>query len=848
MASPFAKYQSEQVQQLAPGFVEAYGNAGRSIGQGLASIGQSLAQGITGADQKRKEEIATRAKLAPYIRNDDRITATEGMIKSGLLTKADDGTVVISAKWDKYADKEGLKKYLDFYNQTGGDGSKLSGDALVDFANRFEGEQKFIAEKSAAAKSKMETDLKQAQILKLQAEAAAKAAETGLVADIMKGFGGGAEVPSSPTAGIDLTQYSAGGGTITATTPSVTTVSNTVPGVTAPAAAEPAAPAAAEPAVSPALTAGTKAAKAKDEVAVLAKGLGMTKAGLIQASTRYGQTPQEYAANLQSIFDAREKGKAAPSEEPAAGEPTAVPAAYAPVPEPGPLMTEASPDAKKAREINKLTDEQMALNEKLQEEYGFRVDYPNATAVLDALTKEDQVELQALRKRYAANAKRLVELKAETPDSAAEPTVSPALREGTTGTPAAADQAAPAPAAEATPAAETAQLEQRATPAGTPIPETYDVAAESVAVKERLDKVNADRETVRSKYSTIRTRNASTIARQRQQALALGVLAPQKASAISSYLDNSVKFENEAEARELKALDEKESAINRDFANYQAAAGAKAKERTETRLDRAAELAEKKAQTEVRDANQQKIADYPTIGIWTHLGANMDDPSKYNIRKLDPSAKIAVNESNEGFRTATDFLLRMDDTLKARVKGDTTWRNRFRLTAENMQNYFEGELASVFGVATFRRGIVSGGNFSDADREFVKSAITYLNTAAPDMSPEDLQASMNALSVFINRMFVKKLESYDMVYDPDSSKAQAASLRKDGFDRKAEFVESAARESELFYRRFNIKPPMQSGKAESQTQIKQAMDLLYPKMQKAGLTKGFNRTEITVDK
>jgi hypothetical protein len=34
MASPFAKYQSEQVQQMAPGFVEAYGRAGASIGQG----------------------------------------------------------------------------------------------------------------------------------------------------------------------------------------------------------------------------------------------------------------------------------------------------------------------------------------------------------------------------------------------------------------------------------------------------------------------------------------------------------------------------------------------------------------------------------------------------------------------------------------------------------------------------------------------------------------------------------------------------------------------------------------------------------------------------------------------
>jgi hypothetical protein len=715
MPSPFAKYQSEQVQQLAPGFVEAYGNAGRSIGQGLASAAESIGKGMMGAEEKRKNEIATRAKLAPYIRNDDRITATEGMIKSGLLTKADDGTVVVSAKWDKYADKKGLAKFIDFYNQTGGDGSKLSGDALIDFANRFEGEQKFIAEKAANAKAKTETELKQAQIAKFRAEAAAKAAETGLIEPLMKEFMGGSQAPDSPTAGIDLSRYVVGGGSLAPTTtpggyvsPSVTTVADTVPGVAAPAA---------EPAVSPALTAGTKAAP---------------------------------------------EAPAAPSE---------------------PAPTSADFD-----------------------KYGYPKKAAPTPAAAPAPTSAD-FDKYGYPKKAAATA----------------------------------EQPAEQPAAQA-------QQEQRTTAAGTPIPETYDVAAESVAVKERLDKVNTDREAVRTKYSTERTKNAATLARQRQQALALGVVAPQKASAITSYLENSVKFQNEAEARELKALDDKEAAINRDFANYQAADKAQKAAKTEARLDRAAALAETKAATEAKDAKQRKISDYPTIGIWTHLGANVSEPWNYNIRELDPSAKMTVNEANEGFRTSTDFLLRMSETLEKRVKGDSTWRNRFRVTAENMQNYFEGELASVFGVATMRRGIVSGGNFSDADREFVKSAITYLNTAALDMDADDLKASMNALSVFINRMFVKKLEAYDMVYDPDSAKSQAAMLRKDGYDRKAEFVENAVTESDLFFRKFNIKPPMKSGKAESQLQVKEAMDLLYPLMEKKGLTKKFKRTDITVDK
>jgi hypothetical protein len=705
MASPFAKYQSEQVQQIAPGFVEAYAQAGRSIGQGLAAVGQSVFQGYEEAKQKHQQEIAVKAKLAPYIRNDDRITATEGMIKSGLLTKADDGTVVVSAKWAQYADQKGLAKYIDFYNQTGGDGSKLSGDALIEFANRFEGEQKFIAEKAASENAKIDRQLKQAQIAKATAEAAAKASEVGLVADIMKGFGGG-ETPDSPTAGIDLTPYKEITALPAASAPvGVTKAEPTVPGVAAPAAEPKAAPAATpEPVVSEALTAGTKAAPAAPAA----------KAPTSADFDKYGYP---------------KKAAAAPA-----------PAAKAP--------TSADFD-----------------------QYGY-------------------------------------------PKKAAAPAEQPA---------------------EQAPAVGQAQLEQQATAAGTPIPETYDVAAESVAVKERLDKVNAEREAVRTKYSAERTRNAAAIARQNEAVKALTLINPTKGTAFKSFLENSVKFQNEAEARELKALDEKEAAIERDFANYQAAASAKKGERTEARLDRAAQLAEEKAKADMDKAKQQKMSDYPTIGIWTHLGANVKDPTKYKIPKLDPNGRIAVNEANEGFNSATSFLVRLDDVLTQRINGDTGWKDRFRLTAENMQSYFEGELASIFGVATMRRAIVSGGNFSDADREFVKQAITYINTAAPDMSPEDLKASMKALSVFVNRMFVNKLESYNMVYDPASAKAQAKLLRDDGYDVPAQFVEKTVNQTELFYRRFGVKPPMDANKAESQMQLKEAFDLLYPKMKDKGL-------------
>jgi hypothetical protein len=784
MASPFAKYQSEQVQQMAPGFVEAYGRAGASIGQGIAQLGAGVAQGLAEADKRRKEEIATKASLAPYIRNDDRITATEGMIKSGLLTKADDGTVVVSAKWANYADTAGLKKYLDFYNETGGDGSKLSGDKLVEFASRFEGEQKYIAQQAANKKSKTEDELKAAQIAKLRAEAAAKANETGLVTAILGGMGTSSTADTSPTAGINITPYN-----ITSTAEPapaatsaapITKVDPTVANVAAPvsaaltagtaptvAAAATAAPAA-EPAVSAALTAGTAG----------------TPAPAAAAPTR-----EQRLASL--IAKAEASGKVAPA-----------------------------PKRVEAGETSEDYEAWVAATDEWNKKYG-------DTHIPTGSPKT------ARRVELDFNAANPVERAA--PASTAAP-------------------------AEATP--EPAPLETGATAAGTPIPETFDVAAESVAVGERLAKVNEERTTVRDKYSKDRTRVQADIAKKEKQVLALTVINPQKGAALGSYNQNILKFINEAEARDLKAVDDKEAAINRDFANYQAAAAARKGEKTEAARVRAEGRAERKEAADIKaaeaaataasekakqvlsDRKKTTLQEYPAYAVWAHQGARMGndpktgqpyDPSDFDIRALTPQAQNSVNEAVEGWNKSTSFLIDLDSTLKSRVKDNDEWKNRFRLTAGNMKNYFEGELASVFGVATLRRAIVSGGNFSDADREFVKSAITYINSAAPDLSAEDLKASLDALAVFVNGLYERTLETNDMVYDPESAKAQASKLEAAGFGAKADKIRKGVDRGNLFYSRFGIKPPGGNSPSVSQESLQKAFAVLYPKLQAKGL-------------
>jgi len=790
MASPFAKYQSEQVQQMAPGFVEAYGRAGASIGQGIATAGAAINQGLAEADKRRKEEIATKASLAPYIRNDDRITATEGMIKSGLLTKADDGTVVVSAKWANYADTKGLKKYLDFYNETGGDGSKLSGDKLIEFASRFEGEQKYIAQQASNAKAKTATRLQEAQIAKLTAEAAAKASETGLVTQLLSGIGGagfgGSITPytnESPTAGINITPSQfAGTGitsieTLTAVPPTVTKVDATVPAVAAPAAAPVSAALTAGTAPTVAATAATAAkaaepAKDPDAIDKLAQQVGLTRENLIESSNSAGVTPEAYVENLLGVAKYNASPKSVSLEDPTYSVPPASP-----------------------QEMRRNTKAAKSAFEKEQK----------ATAAAPAGSAPTQAAAPA------------ASAPAEAPP---EPTTSPVGTE------------------EATAAAK-----------------VYDVPAESARVTQKLSDVNAERESVRSKYAAIRTKNAAARSSQRQQALGLSIVAPAKGTGFTSYLDNIKKFEDEAEARELKAIDDKESTINRNFANYQAAATAQKEGRSEDRANRAEQRAVQaasatgtkdatKALADIRAAKRQRLLDYPMYSIWNHLGSNMAidpksgqqyDPVEFGIKPLSPSAQIAVNEAHEGWSKTVDFMVNMDKTLAARVKDNDRWLGSFRSTAKNMQNYFEGELSSVFGVATFRRGIVSGGNFSDADREFVKSAITYLNSAAPDLSAEDLKASLNALGVFVNNMYIRTLEANDMVYDPKNAKAFADKLEGAGMPDKANAAREGVTRAGIFYSRFGIKPPGGTTQAYDPAAAKNAFELLYPKLKAKGL-------------
>ena len=320
------------------------------------------------------------------------------------------------------------------------------------------------------------------------------------------------------------------------------------------------------------------------------------------------------------------------------------------------------------------------------------------------------------------------------------------------------------------------------------------------------------------------------------------------ASATAAYWERRLKSIDDAEARETKAVDAEADAIKTDFTNYQAAATAARQGRTEERLTQQATLEAKKAEVAAAKAADDKTIDlvqgYPTIGIWTAVGSQMVDPK--TGKKVDPALVAGIPrigetqrnniiEVNVGYGSAQGFLLKMDDILRDRSASDNDVRDRFRLTAANMKGYFEAELASVFGVATFRKAIVSGGNFSDADREFVKSAITYLNTAAVDMNTKDLKASVDALSGFINAMYQRQMEYNGMRYAPDVAAKQAASLRQYGDAAGADALDTQAKRAGEFYNRFNIKIGSSSYSPEFKASVDKARATLWAGMKKRGV-------------
>jgi hypothetical protein len=153
MASPFAKYQSEQVQQIAPGFVEAYGKAGASIGQGLAAIGQAAVQGYEEAEKKGIEIAKQQGAINPYLRTE--VKNVDDSLKNGFLVKGKDGKVSIAPGQEKNLDPNKVGRAIDLYNMTDGGTKKMKAEdltAVISTIQSYDAMEKTAAEKAKAVR------------------------------------------------------------------------------------------------------------------------------------------------------------------------------------------------------------------------------------------------------------------------------------------------------------------------------------------------------------------------------------------------------------------------------------------------------------------------------------------------------------------------------------------------------------------------------------------------------------------------------------------------------------------------------------------------------------------------
>jgi hypothetical protein len=123
MASPFAKYQSEQVQQIAPGFVEAFAKSGAAIGQGIAGAASSIGKGMEAAEQQKIELAKQQGALKPYLNSE--VANVTRSIENGFLQVGKDGKVSITPGQEGNLDANKVGRAIDLYNQTDGGKKEL---------------------------------------------------------------------------------------------------------------------------------------------------------------------------------------------------------------------------------------------------------------------------------------------------------------------------------------------------------------------------------------------------------------------------------------------------------------------------------------------------------------------------------------------------------------------------------------------------------------------------------------------------------------------------------------------------------------------------------------------------
>ncbi len=673
----FQKYQSEQVQQIVPGFVEAYGRAGASIGQGIANVGASIAKGMEDAEKRKQEEAKIQGMLSPYLKSDQRVQSVKQQLSAGWLKKDDEGNVFIPDEHKDKFDPAKANEAIAFYNETGGDGSKLTGAALTKFATSFESEKKYAADQAAQEDKRLEKLKTLAEIRKMEADAYATASKAGR-AEIIGAFGAGTDMstftPSISTqparSVLDGTPYANGGGAVSTGVPASAPASGSILSNTAPSGVFTTDLSGKGFSLTP------EAAPAGFNLQRYASGKPLV-AKISEAGTSPTQTTEEPSAAL----------TAGTSPATTGATPASLPGSMTTAINPG--VTTTSTSTNYLEQIPIVQQARIDLDKAWQTEIStFSANYNLAVSRLTASGATAE-ELKALGESFNSQYK----LKADR-YTANVATISDRL-------------------AMFQKAADEARAAQ-----------TSGIA--TLTAEQAKDKANMTKVEFEAKYGKPVEPGKEAPASDKKGTFA---------ATVQSRVQNAGIIPGRTGGTE------------------------------QTNLRRAAQ-----------EEHTKIMREYPT---WYNVGLTTKGGDEYQMQLLsyptsapiDATIKAKVDENVVGYTEGRAFLTQLLDAVNGtdeeRAKN---YLNRFLATTSKDEEFATGQMLGQFGVAAFRRAIVSGGNFSDADREYVQKIITQINTPNPFATKDYLKAQTKKLAEFIDYKFRSGLSAQGVRLDLDTAK------------------------------------------------------------------------------
>jgi hypothetical protein len=633
-------------------------------------------------------------------------------LAAGKLKKDDAGNVYIPDEFKDQFDPAKAADAISFYNETGGDGSKLTGPALTKFATAFESEKKYAAEQAGLEDKRIEKLKTLAEIRKMEAESAALYGKT-VRAGIIGAFGAGADMSTySPPEGngpvgsvLDGTPYASGGSSLASRGSLAAPASPTILSNTSPA--------------------------------------GVFNADL--SGRGFSLTPDAAPAGF-SV--ARYQAGAPTAEALKTAEPNAVQSTPTPTGGGTSLVPATLPDAVKApmtpesstrmtstaylQEIPRLQQARVELDNSWQKDIStFSSNYQIGLSRLTAMGGTSE-EIKAYNEQFAA----VYKLKSER------------------------------------------------------------YAANIASIGDRLKGFEASAKEARDAQASGIAENAAELAKKSDTRAAESAQR-EKDKAEMSKIEFEAKYGRPVEAgKEAPASDKK--------ATFSAT--------VQARIQNAGVIPGRTAGTEQvalrRSANEEHVKimkDYPT---WYNIGLTTKGGDEYQFDLLqyptsapiDATIKAKVDESVVGYQEGrvflTGLLAAVESTDEARVKN---YLDRFLVTTSKDDVFAEGQMLGQFGVAAFRRAIVSGGNFSDADREYVAKIITQLNTPNPFANKDYLRSQTKKLAAFIDQKFRAGLAAQGIRLDLDKSEAF---LKREGDQAGLETLKATRQ----FYTAYNINP------------------------------------------